>query len=99
MARRAAVWRLEGEWGYGKGRGWSLLSTPVHARTGTDSGQRLVGASRLLELPTLLLFRLSQAYTPTPVPERISRRKIPFPRANCLFCACLSPVFDPERGP
>ncbi len=39
-------------------------------------------------------FPLSGAYTPTPFPEQISRRKSHFPRGNCSFGACLSGIFD-----
>src|SRR5437899_1922554 len=92
MAWRAAFRRLEGQRGNREGRRRTLLPTTVHARAGPDSGRGLLGALWLLE--TCAFFRLSGAYTPTPVPEQILRRKIHFPWANCLFCACLSPVFD-----
>src|SRR5207245_9270069 len=40
------------------------------------------------------LFLACNGYTPTRLPEQISRRKSHLPWADCLFCACLSPVFD-----
>src|SRR5205807_2771043 len=51
VAWRAAVRRLEGQRRNGEGRRRTLLPTTIHARTSTDRGRGLVGASPLLGTP------------------------------------------------
>src|SRR6266550_364843 len=75
MALRAAVRRLEGQRRNREGRRRTLLSTPVHARTGPDRSRGLVDTSRILELA---LFLASDGHTPTPFPNEFHEGSLTF---------------------
>jgi len=64
---------------------------------------RVFASGRCSPLPVSLFQQISSffcssgAYTPTLLHEQIARKKSHLPWANCLFCACLCPVFDQSR--